>query len=387
MLDRVRVCLIYDCLFPYTVGGAERWYRNLGERLAEAGHDVTYLTLRQWPRGAEPRIEGVRVLAVGPQMPLYVGGRRRITPPLRFGAGVLVHLLRHGGSYDVVHTASFPYFSMLAAGAVRPLHRYELIADWHEVWSSEYWREYLGAAGRLGALVQRRCARLRQRAFCFSQLHARRLRAEGLRGEVFVLEGEYDGPLEPAAPQPVEPCVVFAGRLIPEKRAASVVPAVALAAARVPGLRGVIYGDGPERASVDAAIAALDAPGLLSAPGFVEAAELHTALQRAACMVLPSRREGYGMIVVEAAACGTPSVVVREPDNAAVELIEEDVNGVVAASADPAPLAQAIVDVIEGGEELRARTREWFRANARRLSLARSLETVLAAYGSASARR
>ena len=29
----MRICLVYDCLFPYTVGGAERWYRNLGERL------------------------------------------------------------------------------------------------------------------------------------------------------------------------------------------------------------------------------------------------------------------------------------------------------------------------------------------------------------------
>ena len=33
----MRICLVYDCLFPYTVGGAERWYRNLAERLAELG--------------------------------------------------------------------------------------------------------------------------------------------------------------------------------------------------------------------------------------------------------------------------------------------------------------------------------------------------------------
>ena len=50
----VRVCLVYDCLFPHTVGGAERWYRTLAERLAAAGHEVTYLTLRQWERGEEP---------------------------------------------------------------------------------------------------------------------------------------------------------------------------------------------------------------------------------------------------------------------------------------------------------------------------------------------
>ena len=114
----MRICLVYDCLFPYTVGGAERWYRNLAQRLAADGHDVTYLTLRQWDRGEVGEIPGVRVVAAGPRMALYrADGPRRVAPPLVFGAGVLWHLLRHGSSYDVVHTASFPYFSLLAAGA------------------------------------------------------------------------------------------------------------------------------------------------------------------------------------------------------------------------------------------------------------------------------
>src|SRR3954451_1195941 len=118
MVERLRVCLVYDCLFPHTVGGAERWYRNVGERLAAEGHEVTYLTLRQWPRGADAGVPGVRVLAVGPRMGLYAAsGRRRIGPPLVFGLGVLWHLARRGARYDVVHTASFPYFGLLAAGA------------------------------------------------------------------------------------------------------------------------------------------------------------------------------------------------------------------------------------------------------------------------------
>ncbi|HEY1775117.1 MAG TPA: glycosyltransferase family 4 protein [Solirubrobacteraceae bacterium] len=378
----MRICVVYDCLFPYTVGGAERWYRNLAERLALAGHEVTYLTMRQWERGEHPELPGLRVIAVAPRMDLYVHGRRRIAPPLRFGAGVLAHLLIHGNDYDVVHTASFPYFSLLAAAAARPRGRYRLVCDWHEVWSREYWREYLGAAGWFGIAVQRLCARVRQRAFCFSRLHAQRLRDEGLRGEVVVLEGEYAGPLEPEPPvaMPAEPTVIFAARLIPEKRAASLVPAIELAAQSVPGLHGVIFGDGPERERVLAAIAALSDPTLVQAPGFVEAAELHGALRRAAVMVNPSSREGYGMIVVEAATAGTPSVVVRAPDNAAVELIDEGVNGFVADSVAATELAAAIVRVCEAGEPLRTSTREWFAANARRLSLESSLETVLASY-------
>ena len=97
-------------------------------------------------------------------------------------------------------------------------------------------------------------------------------------------------------------------------------------------------------------------------------------------MVLPSRREGYGMVVVEAAALGTPSVVVAGPDNAATELVSEGENGYVAPSASPEDLAAAIERVHAEGQALRERTATWFRANAAGLSLESSLETVLAAY-------
>jgi glycosyltransferase involved in cell wall biosynthesis len=378
----MRICLVYDCLFPYTVGGAERWYRNLGERLAAEGHHVTYLTLRQWARDERGEVPGVRVVTVGPRMDLYTpSGRRRVLPPVVFGAGVLWHLLRHGRRYDVVHTASFPYFSLLAAGLLRRAGRYGLVVDWHEVWGRTYWREYLGRlGGAIGEAVQALCMRLPQRAFCFSRLHRDRLLAAGLRGPVTVLEGEYAGDLTPSEPVPSEPVVVFAGRHIPEKRAPAVVPAVARARRQLPALRAEVFGDGPERPDVLAAIAREGMAGVVEAPGFVDSARVGAALRRALCMLLPSRREGYGLIVVEAAAHGTPSVVVRGADNAAVELVADGENGVVADSAAPEDLAAAIVRVHEGGEALRESTAAWFARNARRLSLESSLESVASSY-------
>jgi glycosyltransferase involved in cell wall biosynthesis len=380
----MRICVIYDCLFPCTVGGAERWYRNLAERLAADGHEVTYLTLRQWDRGAAPPVldRPVRVVAVGPRMALYTeSGRRRILPPLVFGLGVLWHLLRHGRRYEVVHTCSFPYFSLLAAALLRRPAGYGLVVDWHEVWSADYWREYLGRpAGAIGRLVQRLCARVPQRAFCFSRLHAARLRAEGLRGEPTVLEGEYAGSLETPVAHEVAPVVVFAGRLIPEKRAPLAVAAFAAAAARIEDLRGELYGDGPEREAVLRAIAAHGLADRLSAPGFVEASRIDTALREAMCMLSTSSREGYGMIVIEAAARATPSVVVAGADNAAVELLEDGANGVLARADDPQTIADAIVRVHESGIALRECTAMWFAENAERLSLESSLEQVLASY-------
>ena len=105
--------------------------------------------------------------------------------------------------------------------AAAPLRRLRLVVDWHEVWAREYWREYLGPVGGrvgwLGAAALR--ARVRQRAFCFSRLHAERLRRGAAAPRSTVLEGEYARRARARRePRPAEPLVVFAGRHIPEKR-------------------------------------------------------------------------------------------------------------------------------------------------------------------------
>lgn len=381
----MRICIVYDLLSPHTVGGAERWYRNVALGLTERGHEVTYLTMRQWDAGADPGLPGVRVVAVAPRMRLFVGGRRRILPPLVFGCGVLRHLIRHGRRYDVVHTASFPYFSVLAAALVRPLGRYRLFVDWHELWTRRYWREYLGPfGGRIGWRVQRLCLRAPQRAFCFSRLVERRLLAEGVRGKVTRLEGQLlAGKLaadSAVAPQPAEPVVVFAGRCIPEKNPVAVVHAVAQAREAIPELQAVIYGDGAERPAVLAAIAEHGLEGVVEAPGFVEDGVVEDTLRRGLCLLLPSRREGYGLVVVEAISHGTPVVLVSGEDNAAAELVAEGENGFLAPSASADDLAAAIGKVAEAGGELRASTLAWFAANAARLSLESSLEALAEAY-------
>ena len=379
----MRICLVYDCLFPYTVGGAERWYRNLAERLAAEGHEVTYLTLRQWERGAEPQIEGVRVVAVGPRMALYTAdGRRRIAPPLVFGWGVLWHLLRRGRRYEVVHTCSFPYFSLLAAAAARRW----AATDWSSTGtrcgaastgastsaaSAGRWATRCscsaracpsgrsasrgctrGACAARACAASRRCSRGSTRARWTPRRHGRRSRV-----------------------------VVFAGRLIPEKRAPLAVAAFALAARRVEGLRGEFYGDGPEREALQRAIVEHGVQGDRERPGLRGGRRCSTRRSRgrSAC----SRPRG-------ARATGwwwwrPPRTRPRawwSPARTTPRWswCEEGVNGFVAASAEPEAVAEAIVRVHEAGWALRESTARWFAENAQRLSLESSLRTVLGSY-------
>jgi glycosyltransferase involved in cell wall biosynthesis len=357
--------------------------RSLAERLSAEGHAVTYLTRQQWDPGDEPAIPRVRVIAVSPRDDLYgPDGNRRIAPPLRFGLGVLRHLARNRSSYDAVHTCAFPYFSLLAARVALAGTNVRIGVDWFEVWSRDYWAGYLGPVkGTIGWTVQRLCVLATPKAFVFSRLHGDRLREEGLRSEPVRLAGLYAGPPEPRADASNHaPLVVFAGRHIAEKRAPSVPAAVLDARQRLPGLRGLVLGDGPERTKVLDAIAAADAHDIIEAPGFVSADDVRDALARASCLLLPSSREGYGLVVIEAAAAGTPSVVVAGKDNAAVELIEDGVNGFVAPSEDARALADAVVRCIEGGPALRASTAAWFGRLAPQLSLAASADRLAAEY-------
>ena len=377
----MRICLVFDCLYPHTVGGAERWYRTLSEGLAGRGQDVTYLTLLQWDEDTGPGVANVDVVAVAGRAELYAHGRRSIGAQLRFSLGVFRHLLLHGGRYDVVQTPAL-HLSLLAVLAVRPFRRFTLVVDWFEVWTREYWLDYLGGvAGRLGWWAQRISARTRHHALCFSRRHAERLEQLGYSGQFTLLEGLLPLGKEAAQPMHAEPTVVFAGRLIPEKQATAIVPAVAIARKSVPELEATIFGEGPERQALLRLIDENGLDGAIRAPGFVARELVEDAVRRALCHVFPSRREGYGLVVVEAAALGTPTVVVDAPDNAAVELVEDGVNGFVARSAAPVADREAILRVHAAGPALRESTAAWFERNRGRLSIESSIERVLAVYG------
>jgi glycosyltransferase involved in cell wall biosynthesis len=384
-LPRMRIAIVYDCLYPNTVGGAERWLRVLAAALAES-HDVTYVTRRQWARGDEPSIPGVRVLAVSPGTPLYTqAGRRRLTTPILFGIGVFRHFLRHRHDYDIVHCVSYPFLSLIALRAALVGRREtRVFCEWIECLTPAYWHSYGGLiGGSAGRLVQAACLRLSPAAFVFSDLVEARLRRAAFGGDLHRLTGLWAGIERNGggrSPQDGDPVVLFFGRHLPDKRV-TMLPDALLAVRRSnPNVRAVIVGDGPERPRLLARIAELGLEDAVEAPGFVPREELDALLCRAACVVSPSVRDGHGMVAVEAAAAGLPVVVCDHPDNAATEHVQEGVNGAVAPSPAPDDIAAAILRVIRGGQELRESTSAWFAAERERLSMSASIATIRKLY-------
>jgi glycosyltransferase involved in cell wall biosynthesis len=364
-----RVAIVYDCLFPYTVGGGERWYRCLAEGLTEAGAQITYLTRRQWDEA--PQIPGVQVVAVSGATDLYDRvGKRRLLPTLRFGCGLLRWLLRNRQQFDVVQVASFPFWSVFAVRLALLGTQTRVVVDWFEIWSARYWRAYAGAAmGTVGYLIARSCLAVSPTIIVLSTANARRLRALGRRDAPVILAGllpPRPGSGEPGAVErPSQPpYVLFAGRHIRDK-GVDLLPDAFAAVHRVqPDLGFVIAGDGPLR---DRIIGECRERGIameVELPGFVSEEDLEHLLRHASCVVVPSRREGYGFMPVDAMGKGTPVVTTAFEDNLAVANIEPGRNGFVASPPTAEGIAEAILAVLGAGVRLRQTTLEWYEENA-----------------------
>jgi glycosyltransferase involved in cell wall biosynthesis len=376
----VRIAIAFDCLFPLSIGGGERQYAQFAREFAAAGHEVVYLTRRQWD-GPPPAVEGMRVVAVSDDRELYdAAGGRTLGPALRFARGLFTHLRAHRRDYDAVLVSATPATNVPAVRAALAGSRVAVAVDWLEVWTPAQWREYSGPlVGRLAGAAQRLAVRLSPLATCHSRMVAGRLRALGLPGEPLVSPGLIaDGPFgEAQLAPPSPPHVVYVGRHIPDKRVESIPAAVAHARRRLPGLTATIYGDGATREAVAGEVRRLGLEDVVALPGFVAQEELDRALPAASCLINPSCREGYGLVVVESCAVGTPVVLVAAPDNASVELVEDGVNGIVAPSTRAEDLGGAIAEVVEAGEPLRKATRAWFERARETRTIAATAAAIL----------
>lgn len=380
-----RIAIAYDCLFPYTTGGGERLYRSYAEHISRRGISVDYLTAQQWPAGEAPEEPDFRVVPVTGRLRLYDdAGVRRTPAALVYAWGLFRALVRRRRSYDAIIVSGLPVLNVFAARAALLGSRTRVVVDYLEVWGRRQWIEYAGAAvGTIAWVLQRLAVALTPIATCHSQLTARQLRSEGLRRRILVSPGLIDGEsphgLVPEAASP--PYAVYAGRHIPDKRVETIPAAVAEARRTLPDLALVILGSGPSTSDVDSAVAAVDGDPWTRRPGFVSQEQLDELMAKAAVLVNPSRREGYGLVVVEASAHGTPVVLVDDPGNAATELVEPGVNGIVAASASASEVGAAIVQAVQAGSRMRRSARSWYDAAVRTRTVERTVDGILAELG------
>jgi glycosyltransferase involved in cell wall biosynthesis len=345
----MKIAYVYDAVFPWIKGGAEKRVYELSRRLAGRGHEVHCYGIKWWEGDQHLLREGVHYHGICPPMDLYVGGRRSIREAIAFAWRVLA---APSGSYEIVDCQHFPYFPCFSAKVRTWRSPATLFITWHEVWGS-YWREYLGRGkGIFGQAIERAVAGLTMNNIAVSERTKRDLEGLGQSRIRVVPNGIDLDEIEMIRPSERKAELVYAGRLLSHKNVDLLVSALALARDEIPDVRALIIGDGPEAYRLKRQIRELGLEDRVEMAGFLEYEEMISRLKAARIFVLPSTREGFGMAALEALACGTPVVTVDHPMNAAADLVR---GAGFLCPPTAQGLAGAIIEGLENGKGLRER--------------------------------
>jgi glycosyltransferase involved in cell wall biosynthesis len=276
-------------------GGSELHAHRIASLWADAGIDVTFRTSGVSGADAALTRDGYRILRQAGRYGVFPGAAWE---GLRMG--------HRAGDALVEIWNGMPFFSPL-------WYRGPRLVFLHHV-HAEMWGMVLPPRlARLGEAVERRIApRVYRgsRIVTLSETSRREIiELLGLRpARVSVSAPGVDARFSPGGERSGVPLVVAVGRLVPVKRFDLLMQSLASLRERVPDLRAVIVGEGYARPDLERLRSELGAESWLALPGRVDDDELLGWYRRAWVVASASLREGWGMTLTEAAACGTPAV-------------------------------------------------------------------------------
>lgn len=341
----LKIAMISDAAFPFNKGGVEKRNWDVALRLRGRGYEVHMINAR-WPgMNRECVVEGINIHGVCRDGKFYVAGRRSILESVKFALGLMPHLLKN--HYDVYACDQFPLVHIIPVRIITWLKRKELVLTWHEVWG-KYWFDYLGWLGLVGYLVEKVAIRLPDKIISVSEQTT-----DALVGTLKVdrkniqtiVNGIPFAYINSAPPSAESSDLIFVGRLLSHKNVDYLINAIEKIVKEYPDkpLRCLVVGDGPERQALEQLVSKKHLADRVVFKGIIERMdELYGLMKASKVFVLPSSREGFGITVIEAYACGLPVVTVDCDQNAARNLIQENQTGCLS-KLESGALAEKIV--------------------------------------------
>jgi glycosyltransferase involved in cell wall biosynthesis len=350
----MKIAFIYDAVYPWVKGGAEKRVYELAKRLAERGHEVHWYSIGWWWTENDHNdiiMEGIKLHGVSDPINLYSDDRRSIKEALIFSLKLLKPLFKD--SYDVVDCQGFPFFSCFTAKIHSGLGKSNLIITLHEVWG-DYWYTYLGKPGILGKIVERTMLSLTNNIITVSLKTKNDLRKIKKSEKSIIIPNGIDfNHIKGIRPSNEGSTIIFAGRLIKEKNVDVLIQSLVTVKKKIPDSICLIIGNGPELSKLEKLASDLQLKENIIFKDFMENYDdLIGYMKSSKVLVLPSTREGFGMVVIEANACGIPVVTVDHPMNAAVDLVIDGVNG-FKTQLEPDDMSDKIIKSIESQNEFR----------------------------------
>jgi glycosyltransferase involved in cell wall biosynthesis len=286
-------------------GGSETYVQRIGAQLAESGVSVTLRTARYPGAPRREVLDGVQISRAGGRYSVYIWAGLAMVAA-RIGLGPL----RRARPDVVVDTQNgLPFMARLAFGRRVAV----LVHHCHR----EQWPVAGPVMGRIGWFVESKLSprvHRRNQYVTVSLPSARDLTGLGVNPSqiAVVRNGLDEAPARTlTAPRSATPRVAVLSRLVPHKQIEDALDAIAELRPRIPDLHLDILGGGWwEQRLVEHAVL-LGISDAVTFHGHVDDAAKHDVLQQCWVHVLPSRKEGWGLAVTEAAQHAVPTIGYR----------------------------------------------------------------------------
>lgn len=345
-------------------GGAETHLHEIFGRLAAKGHEVSVLS-SGWRGGAgRATLDGMEVHRSG----------GRYTFALTAALYYRRHLAELGFDVVVEDLNKVPVFSPLWVGA-------PVVLVAHHLFGATAFQAGPAPVAAATWLLERPVPRVYENtpAIAVSESTKADLVRRGMRAELIevIPNGiDLDHYTPNAGERASRPTLLYLSRLKKYKRVDLVLEAVGVLARQGLDVELLIAGDGEELESLRTHARRLGIEGRVQFLGFVSEEHKLELLRRAWVHVLTSSKEGWGLSNLEAAACGTPSVVSDSPGLR--ESVVDGETGMLAPHGDVSALAAAL-DRLLRDDALRDRMSQQARAFAERFSWTASADAMEAA--------
>ena len=310
-------------------GGAEVATDQLARGLVARGHEVTFFTSTYAGAAADEMRSGYRIVRRGSEYTCRLYG--------------LLWLWRQRNTIDIVidEVNTIPFLSRL------------IVPKKHVVWMHQLVREGWVMAPpvirNIGYLSEPLMFSIYRNArmITISQSSAQSFRDHGLKGPIHVAEIALRPPAEDAPLGKERFHIGYVGRIVPTKRLDHVLRAVQLLLPRFPQLHLTLVGTGTdtERKKLERIASERDILQRITFTGWISESERDRLMASFDVLVMTGVREGWGLVVSEAARYGVPSVVY--PVAGLVDSVKNGETGIICEREEPDALAQALTKLLD----------------------------------------
>ncbi|WP_323735597.1 glycosyltransferase family 4 protein [Methanosphaera sp. ISO3-F5] len=341
----MKICMVLEFFIPHYNGGGEHRYHEIAKRLVQQGHTVDLLTMKILNIPEYEDVDGINVHHIGPT--IKKAPYRSATDFIQYFFAVTRWLLKH--DYDVIDAQA--YSPLLSSRIAARIKKTPLIGTIHDTSSNsnDQWIQ----SSKIANTMEKFLVNLN-----FDKILTVSHATKNSLINDFAVNSDkilmlYNG-VDIAKYDAVhidgvlKNNIIFVGRLAPHKHVDHLINSVNIIQEKIPDIKLTIVGKGEEKDKLIQMVNKLELEKNIKFKQDLTDEELITEIKKSELLVLPSTREGFGMVLAEANCCYKP--VITYASGGTVEVVENGYNGFLIEPENIEDLTQKILETLENKE-------------------------------------